>query len=60
MGEKATGSYDLTVTVRGQDAEVFKGLPCGKANFKAVTWIGFTSLAIERTLFYLDNLKVSD
>jgi parallel beta-helix repeat protein len=59
LGEKATGSYDLTVTVRGQKAEVFEGLPCGAANFKAVTWIGFTSLATEKAVFYLDNMKVS-
>jgi hypothetical protein len=60
LGDKATGSYDLAITSPGQESKVFKGVPCGSARFKAVTWAGFISTATDKAVFYLDNVRLHD
>jgi parallel beta-helix repeat protein len=58
LGKQTTGAYDLTVTVAGQEPRKFEKLPFVSDKFRKLQWIGFISLATEKTVFYLDNLKV--
>ena len=37
----------------------FRPLPCGSGDrFKRLEWLGFVSLAQDKTVFYLDNVKL--
>jgi hypothetical protein len=54
-----TGTWSLKVSPAGGEVREFKGLALEKPAFKRVTWIGFTSGAVESTSFHLDNVKVT-
>jgi parallel beta-helix repeat protein len=56
LGEKAAGTYTLTVTIPDQAARTFKNQVCGR-RFTRMTWLGFCSMAKDKQVFYLDNLK---
>jgi hypothetical protein len=58
LGKKA-GTYDLTVTVSGQPPKKFEKLAVGSPEWKKLQWLGFTSNATEKTVIYLDNLKLT-
>jgi hypothetical protein len=58
LGRPSQGVYDLSVTLPGQPPRVFAKLPCGSVNFRRLEWLGFTSLATEKTVFYLDNIRL--
>jgi hypothetical protein len=58
LGKQATGSYDLAVTVAGEPPKRFEKLPTGSPAWKSLRWLGFISLATERTVFYLDNVSL--
>ena len=58
LGEDATGTYDLTVTPRGASARSFPGLSYPGRELHRLEWLGFVSLAREKTVFYLDNIKL--
>lgn len=60
LGTQATGTYDLTVTVPGEDPQTFLEQPCGDLEFKRLHWLGFVSLATEEAVFYLDNVKLEE
>jgi len=60
LGTQATGTYDLTVTVPGEEPQTFPEQPCGDPKFKRLHWLGFVSLATEETAFYLDNVKLEE
>ena len=60
MGAKSTGTWRLSVTVPGREPKRFDRLPNGSAEFKALTWLGFSSTAVGKTAFYLDNLELSN
>jgi hypothetical protein len=57
LGKKATGVYDLTVTVPGQPPRRFEKLPCDP-KCKELAWLGFVSVATGKAVFYVDNLKL--
>jgi len=57
LGKQNTGTWDLTVTVRGQDPVTLTGLP-GDPKLKRLEWLGFVSAAEEKAVFYLDNVKL--
>ena len=57
LGTANTGSWSLKVIIPGQEPHEFKNLP-GNSKFKTLTWIGFTSDADEKTVFYLDDFMV--
>ena len=59
LGSKSTGTWDLAVTVPGQEPKRFEKLPNGKPDWKKLDWLGFSSTADARTLFYLDNLELT-
>jgi len=58
LGAADTGKWDLKVTTPHQPAREFKELSFGSPQFKTLTWIGFSSNANEKTVFYLDDFEV--
>lgn len=51
-------TWTLRVGVPGQAPRAFVGLQGVDPRFKRLTWIGFTSMANEKTAFYLDNFDL--
>ncbi|MFW6162120.1 MAG: hypothetical protein ACODAJ_05080 [Planctomycetota bacterium] len=60
LGEANTSTWDLKVTLPGQQPTVLEGLPHRHADRAALGWLGFASLADERTAFYLDNVTLTN
>jgi parallel beta-helix repeat protein len=58
LGAADDGKWSLKVTVSGQEPREWKNLSYGSSKFKTLTWIGFTSDANEKTVFYLDDFMV--
>jgi len=58
LGEAATGTWDLSVTVHGRPARRFEKLPCGNPQFDQLEWLGTTSLARENAVVHVDNVKL--
>ncbi len=60
LGKESRNTWDLTVTLPGRPPREFKGLQNANAKFNQLTWIGFTSNATKKTVFYLDNIKLTN
>jgi len=60
LGAKANGAWDLVVQVPGQSARRFDKIKTGHPQFKTLHWLGFSSMATEKAVFYLDNLQLSN
>ncbi|MEN6337192.1 MAG: right-handed parallel beta-helix repeat-containing protein, partial [Phycisphaerales bacterium] len=60
LGKKNSGLWDLTVTLPGETARTFTNLKNGNPAFEKLTWLGFVSNATDKTVFYLDNLDVTN
>ena len=58
VGKQATGTYDLTVTVRGQKPSTFAELAVGTKTWNRLRWVGFISMATDKAVLYLDNVKI--
>ncbi len=58
LGPKTPGTWTLTVTAPGQEAQTFADLPFARGEFRKLRWLGFISLADAKTVFYLDNLRL--
>ena len=58
LGKRATGTYDLTVTVSGEQPRRFEKLSCNP-ELKRLDWLGFVSNATEKAIFYLDNVRLA-
>ena len=58
LANKDEGTWDLTVTLPGQPSRRFEDLKNGSSKFEKLTWVGFTSNATNKTIFYLDNLEL--
>lgn len=56
LGSAAQGTYDLVIRAGDEALADRSGLACGSPSFRSLEWLGFVSLATERTEFYLDNL----
>ncbi len=52
------GTWDLKVTLAGHKAREFHGLKNGTPKFDKLTWVGFTSNATSKTVFYLDDVEI--
>ena len=59
LGSQANGQYDVVLSVPGTEPQRFTGLACGAKDFSRLDWLGIISLANEKTVFYLDNVKCS-
>ena len=57
VGEQAKGAYSLKVKAPGQAVKRFEGLP-GHAEFKALTWMGWTAGGTKAAVFYLDDIHL--
>ncbi len=58
VGKKDNGTWDLTVTIPGQQIMEFKNLKYQNKNFKKLEWLGFISNSTHKTSFYIDNIKL--
>lgn len=58
VGKQSTGTWDLTVTLPGGQPQKFESLLYGHKAWKTLNWLGFVSEATEKTVFYLDDLKM--
>jgi len=56
----ATGTFEVTVTLPNQPPQRFPDLPFVSPEWKQLTWIGFVSNAQEKTVFYLDNIRIDN
>ena len=59
IGKAATGTWDLTVTLPGEKPRTFKGLSCRGGKLGLLNWLGFSSMAARKTVFYLDNFELT-
>jgi len=60
LGKDSTGTWDLTVTTADNAPTERKGIKLRHAEFKALHWLGFCSTADHETVFYLDNLELTN
>jgi hypothetical protein len=58
LGRHATGTYDLTVTVDGQEPRHFESLRQTGEGIKRLDWFGFVSNADAETAFYIDDISI--
>lgn len=58
VGKDSTGEWALQLTVPGQAPQKFEHLPNGMQAFRTLDWLGFISLANEKVVWYLDDLKM--
>ena len=59
VGTKGPHTFDLTVSVPGQEPQKFEALPFGSNEFTQLTWFGFSSTGNERQTFYVDDLRLN-
>ena len=60
LGGEGRNTWDMTVTLPGREPKGFKGLQNGHRTFDQLTWVGFISNATGTTVFFLDNLKLTN
>ncbi|MEJ2702190.1 MAG: right-handed parallel beta-helix repeat-containing protein [Sedimentisphaerales bacterium] len=60
LGDDNKDTWDMSITLPGRRPKIFKNLKDGNAKFHQLTWVGFTSNAIKHTVFYLDNVKLTN
>ena len=58
LGTAGTGKWQLKVTTPNEPPREFTDLGFVSAKFKTLTWIGFTSDATKKSVFYLDDFNV--
>ena len=58
LGKQSTGTYDLAVTVPGQETKRFAKLPNGHPRFRTLNWCGFVAHHQTNCVFYLDNVSI--
>ena len=52
------GSWTLQVTLPDGSTRAFAEVPFASGQFQKLNWVGFTSLATEETVFYLDDFSL--
>lgn len=60
LGQASTGTWDLSVAVPGQEPKHFRKLANGTPQWRKLDWLGFCSTATEQSVFYLDNIEISN
>ncbi|MBI4585088.1 MAG: right-handed parallel beta-helix repeat-containing protein [Planctomycetes bacterium] len=58
LGSRSTGAWDLEVSQDGKEPRRFGGLKSPSPDWKTIQWLGFSSTAVEKTVFYLDNIEL--
>jgi len=59
LGDRSK-TWDMAVTLPGQQRKEFTGLQNANEKFEQLTWLGFVSNATRQTVFYLDNLELTN
>ncbi|MBU0607863.1 MAG: DUF5123 domain-containing protein, partial [Armatimonadetes bacterium] len=59
VGDNVDGKWQLKVTLPGGQPQAFE-FDHLNADFKNLTWVGFSSSAKDTTAFYLDNMKLTN
>ena len=59
VGSASTGTWELSVTLPGEAAQKFSGLPCN-SKWKKLEWLGFVSNANGPSVYWLDNLTLTN
>ena len=59
VGKQSTATWSLVVTLPGQPPQTFGNLPCDP-QWNQLEWLGFVSNADTKTVYYLDNLDLSN
>jgi hypothetical protein len=60
LGSQADGTWDLGVTLPGQEPRRWTGLKTGSPGWKSLEWLGFSSPGSARTVYYLDDLELTN
>jgi hypothetical protein len=60
VGKDADGSWTLVVALPGQAPLRFEGLRTGSPEFRNLTWAGWSSMATDRRVFYLDHIQLGN
>jgi len=60
LKNQGIGTWNLTVTLPGQEPKTFQNLKNGSPKFDKLTWLGFISNATKKTTFYIDNLRLTN
>lgn len=55
---RRTDVWDLTVTPAGGAPRAFPGLKIASPDFQDLNWVGFVSLAKDKTVIYLDDVQI--
>ena len=58
VGRDAKGTYQLAVTLPGNEPRKFDGLAVGNPEWRALRWLGFIAVADANTAIYLDDVKL--
>jgi len=58
LGKQATGTYDMSIAIEGRPPQRFERLPVGSPAWKSLRWLGFISMAREKAILYLDNVRL--
>ena len=60
LGEGSKNTWNMKVSLPDRQPRQFKDLTNGNTKFSQLTWVGFTSNATKKTVFYLDNIKLTN
>jgi len=58
LGPDSPGTFDLTITPRGQDPLHFAAVPFRGEDFRELHWLGFIGSGTKDASFHLDNIKL--
>ena len=58
LAQAAAPTYDLTVTLLGEDPRLFSGLPMVKPEFSRLDWLGITCPGTAEAVFYVDDVRI--
>lgn len=60
VGERTTGTWDLTVRLPSGEAREFRGLRNRNSEWRTLNWLGFVSNETRTTVYYLDNIELAN
>lgn len=58
LGPQANGHFDLTVTIEGQQPQIFENLAYASKRFYKLDWFGFVADSKNECTFYLDDISI--
>lgn len=60
LGDRCAGTWELAVTLPGEQPRRFAGLANGSREFRTLRWLGFVSNGAGKATWYLDNLTLEN